>query len=105
MSSDIYGMQEPPVSNRKKRSAISQRRDEYLRARGEEAVPHHQHHSRKKHHRSLKQKVALVGLGVLTLLTALIIIGSVLLAIHAGPVDKEPTANGPTVNGRDVILQ
>lgn len=102
MSSDIYGMQEPPVSNRKRRSAVSQRRNEYLRARGEEPVPHHQHHPRRQHHRSFGQKVALVGFGVLTLLTALIIIGSILLAIHAGSVDQRPSANGSAAKG--VIL-
>ena len=83
---DIYGMKEPPVSSRSKRSVVSQRRDEYLRARGEEIVPHHRHHHHRQHSRSLGQKIALFGFGVLALLTVLSIIGAVVLAARNGQV-------------------
>ena len=108
MPSDIYKLQEPPGSSRGKRSAVSQRRDEYLRATGEEVVPHHRHHPRRHHHRSSGEKVAFFGFGLLALLTALIIIGSVLLAIHDGSMEKGAPANGPVANRQDVreaILQ
>jgi hypothetical protein len=88
MSPDIYERQDPPVPTRGKSSAVSQRRNEYLRAIGAEPVPHHPHHPRKKHHRSFGQKIVFFGFGVLALLAALVIIGSVLLALHTGPVEK-----------------
>ena len=94
-SSDIYGMQEPSVPRRGKRSAVSQRRDEYLRARGEESAPRHHHH--RHHRRSFGRKVALFGFGVLALLTALVIIGAVLLAAR-----NRSAAIGPANNGRAV---
>jgi len=84
MSSDIYGMQEPPAPSRRKRSATSQRRDEYLRAIGEEAAPHRHHHHHGHHRRSFRRKAVLYGLGVMALLAALGIIGSVLLATRNG---------------------
>ena len=85
-SGDIYGMQEPPASSRRKRSAVSQRRDEYLRARGEEVVPHHRHHHHRRPRLSLGRRVAIFGFGVLALLTALSIIGAVMLAARNGRV-------------------
>jgi len=69
VSSDIYGMQEPLAPNRRKRSAISQRRDEYLRARGEEPVRHYRHHHG-SHRQSYGWKAALFSLAVLALLIA-----------------------------------
>ncbi|MEI8206908.1 MAG: hypothetical protein WCG03_08525 [Kiritimatiellales bacterium] len=68
MSSDIYGRQESLLPSRRKRSAVSQRRDEYLRATGGEAAPrrHHHHH----HRQSYGWKASLFGLGVLALLIA-----------------------------------
>jgi len=83
MSSDIYGMQEPPAPSRRKRSATSQRRDEYLRAIGEEAAPH-RHHHHGHHRRSFRRKAVLYGLGVLALLAALSTIVAVLLATRNG---------------------
>ena len=82
MSSDIYGIKDPPVSNRKKRVAVSQRRDEYLRAIGEELDPHHHHHRR--HHRSFRRKAVFFGLGVLALLAFSSITFAVLLATRHG---------------------
>jgi len=67
-SDDIYGKREPSGPNRRKRSAISQRRDEYLRATGGEALPHRRHH--KHHHRSYGWKLSLLGSGLLALLIA-----------------------------------
>ena len=68
MSSDIYGMRESPDPNRKKRSATSQRRDEYLRATGGESL--HRHHHGHHHRSSSGWKAALFGLAVLALLIA-----------------------------------
>ena len=74
-SDDIYGMRESSDPNRRKRSAVSQRRDEYLRAIGEETVHrrrHHRHHG--EHHQSSGRKAAVLysflSLGALMLLIA-----------------------------------
>lgn len=70
-SDDIYGMREPRGSRRRKCPAVSQRRDEYLRAIGEEPVHHRRRH---RHHQSpgLKAAVlyAFLGLSVLALMAA-----------------------------------
>lgn len=74
MSSDIYETKEPPVNSRRKSPAVSQRRDEYLRATGGEVVPHHRHrhhHGHHGHHRQSSGWIAtLFGLGVVALLGA-----------------------------------
>ena len=70
-SDDIYGRREPSGPNRKKRSAVSQRRDEYLRATGEETVHRrHHHHHHGNHRQPYGWKAALLGLGLLALLIA-----------------------------------
>jgi hypothetical protein len=71
VSSDIYDMKQAPDENGRKNSAVSQRRNEYLRATGGEVVPHRRHH----HHHSQNSQssgwiAALFGLGVLALLVA-----------------------------------
>lgn len=93
-SSDIYETKRAPNQNQTRSPAVSQRRDEYLRATGGESVPrpHRRHHGR--HHRFFGLKVGFFGFGVLALLIALSITGWVLLSIHAGPMDESPTVKG-----------
>jgi len=66
---DIYGRRDPPAPSRRKRSATSQRRDAYLRGRGEEPVHHHRHHHESSH-RSYGWRAPLFSLGMLALLIA-----------------------------------
>lgn len=70
MSSDIYEARESADQGRKRGSAVSQRRDEYLRATGGEVVPHHRHHQQGRHHRSSGWKAVAMGFGVFILLAA-----------------------------------
>lgn len=71
MSTDIYEVKVVPEKNRKKHQAVSQRRDEYLRATGGEAVPHRRHrHHHASHRQSSGWIFALFGLGMLALLVA-----------------------------------
>jgi hypothetical protein len=72
-TSDIYSSQEKPNNGRKPLRAVSQRRDEYLRATGGESV--HRHHHQEHHHHEQPNpasgsKIVLPGLGVLLLLVA-----------------------------------
>ena len=77
MPADIYGANPAPKESRRKNQAISQRRDEYLRATGGEAVHQrhrhhhqHQHQHRERHRRFPRWKAVLLGLGVLVLAIA-----------------------------------
>jgi hypothetical protein len=70
MSSDIYESRESVSRGSRRGSAISQRRDEYLRATGGEVVPHHRHHHKGRRYRSVGWKAVLLGFGVLVLLAA-----------------------------------
>lgn len=70
MSSDIYEAREPADQGRKRRSAVSQRRDEYLRATGGEVVPHHRHHHQSRRRRVSAWKAVMLWFGVLVLLAA-----------------------------------
>ena len=70
MSSDIYEAREPADQGRKRRSAVSQRRDEYLRATGGEVVPHHRHHHQSRRRRVSAWKAVVLGFGVFVLLAA-----------------------------------
>jgi len=65
-------MKPGPNESRGKSRAVSQRRDEYLRATGGEIVPHRRHHRHHhgRHRQSSGWTVALFGLGVLALLIA-----------------------------------
>ena len=74
MPADIYGANPAPKESRRKHQAISQRRDEYLRATGGEAVHHrhhhHQHQQRERRRRFPWWKAVLLGLGLLVLAVA-----------------------------------
>jgi len=70
VSSDIYGAREPADQGGKRHSAVSQRRDEYLRATGGEVVPHHRHHHQSRRRGTSAWKAVVTGFGVLVLLAA-----------------------------------
>jgi hypothetical protein len=71
MSSDIYEARESADQGRRRGSAVSQRRDEYLRASGGDVVPHyHRHPHQGRHHRSSGWKAVALGFGVFILLAA-----------------------------------
>lgn len=69
-SSDIYETKETLSRSREKNQAISQRRDEYLRATGGEVVTHSHHRHQTHHHRVSTWNLLLFGLGLLVLFIA-----------------------------------
>ena len=72
MPADIYGTNPAPNECRRKHQAVSQRRDEYLRATGGEAAHHRRHrrHNHERHQRFSWWKAVLLGLGLLVLAVA-----------------------------------
>jgi hypothetical protein len=70
VSSDIYEAREPADQGRKRRAAVSQRRDEYLRATGGEVVPHRRHHHQGQHSRTAWKAAVVLGFGLFVLLAA-----------------------------------